>query len=211
MTTTHGDEARMAVAGLILAGGRARRMGGQDKGLVPLAGRPMVEHVLDRIRPQVDDVVISANRNRDVYARYRHRVLADIVGHYSGPLAGMLSALIAVEQPWLAVVPCDSPLLPNDLVARLLASVCAESADIAVAHDGQRLQPVVALLNRSLATSLRSYLEGGGRKIDTWYLQHRIAITDLSDHPEAFLNINTLKEHAVLEQKVLSRHAGTTD
>ncbi|AHE97252.1 molybdopterin-guanine dinucleotide biosynthesis protein A [Thioalkalivibrio paradoxus ARh 1] len=187
---------------MILAGGQARRMGGLDKGLVPLAGRPMVEHVLDRIRPQVDEVLISANRNQDVYAGYGHRVIADVVGDYSGPLAGMLSALLVVKHAWLAVVPCDSPLLPNDLVERLLASVVAESAELAVAHDGERLQPVVALLHRSLSVPLRAFLEGGGRKIDRWYRQHRMVTTDLSDHPEAFANVNTPEDLAVLERQV---------
>ena len=197
--------AREPVAGLILAGGRARRMGGQDKGLTPLAGKPMIEHVLKRIRPQVDDVVISANRNAERYAGYGHRVIGDVLGDYSGPLAGMLSALLAVRQPWLAVVPCDSPLLPDDLVERLLRSAVAESAELAVAHDGTRLQPVFALLHRSLLSPLRDFLEGGGRKVDTWYAQHRMATTDLSDHPEAFSNINTPEDHAALELQILGK------
>ena len=191
------------VDGLILAGGRARRMGGQDKGLVPFAGRLLVEHVLVRLRPQVEEVMISANRNAELYARYGHRVLPDVLGDYPGPLAGMLSGLVAVRQPWLAVVPCDSPLLPEDLVERLLRSALAESAELAVAHDGKRLQPVFALLHHSLLVPLRAYLEAGGHKVEAWYAQHRMATTDLSDHPEAFSNINTPQEHALLEQEIL--------
>ncbi|TVP87184.1 MAG: molybdenum cofactor guanylyltransferase [Thioalkalivibrio sp.] len=205
MTVQHGGQVREPVAGLILAGGRARRMGGQDKGLVPLARRAMIEHVLDRIRPQVDEVVISANRNQDVYARYGHRVIEDVLDDYSGPLAGMLSALLVVRQPWLAVVPCDSPLLPGELVERLLSSALAGSAELAVAHDGERLQPVIALLHHSLLTPLRAFVQGGGRKIDTWYAQHRMVTTDLSDHPEAFVNINTPEDHAALERQVLAQ------
>ncbi|MFO8004420.1 molybdenum cofactor guanylyltransferase MobA [Thioalkalivibrio sp.] len=193
-----------AVAGLILAGGRARRMGGEDKGLISLAGRPMVEHVLERIRPQVDDVLINANRNAERYGSYGHRVVADVIGDYSGPLAGMLTAMMAVQQPWLAVVPCDSPLLPTDLVDRLCRSVLAESAEIAVAHDGRRLQPVIALLSCSLLPDLRAFVDQGGRKIDTWYMQHRMVATDLSDHPEAFVNVNTPDERLELEQRVLA-------
>lgn len=195
---------RDAVAGLILAGGRARRMGGEDKGLISLAGRPMVEHVLERIRPQVDDVLINANRNAERYGRYGHRVIPDVIGDYSGPLAGMLTAMMVVRQPWLAVVPCDSPLLPHDLVDRLYQSVLAESAEIAVAHDGHRLQPVIALLSCALLPHLRAFLEQGGRKIDSWYEQHRMVATDLSDHPEAFVNVNTPEERLELERRVLT-------
>lgn len=204
MSAQQNDRRQHAVAGLILAGGRARRMGGEDKGLIALAGRPMVEHVLERFEPQVDEVLINANRNSEHYGRYGHRVVADVIGDYSGPLAGMLTAMLTVDQPWLAVVPCDSPLLPTDLVERLFRSVQAESADIAVAHDGHRLQPVIALLNCSLRPDLRTFLDHGGRKIDTWYAQHRMVATDLSDHPEAFVNINTPDEREALEQRVMT-------
>jgi molybdenum cofactor guanylyltransferase len=202
MNRSHREPERERVAGLVLAGGLARRMGGQDKGLVPLAGRPMVAHVLERLRPQVDEVLISANRNRDRYAGFGHRVVEDLVRGYPGPLAGMLSALHSTTQPWLAVVPCDSPLLPGDLVERLLRSALRESAELAVAHDGVRLQNLFALLHRSLLAPLRAYLEGGGRKVDTWYAQHRLVIADLSDHPEAFVNVNTPEDHAALETQV---------
>lgn len=204
MNADQGGDARSAIAGLILAGGRARRMGGEDKGLIRLAGRPMVEHVLERFGPQVGEVVINANRNAEQYGRYGHRVIPDVIDDFPGPLAGMLSAMEAVRQPWLAVVPCDSPLLPRDLVQRLFASALAESADIAVAHDGERLQPVVALLRCSLLPQLRAFVEQGGRKIDTWYAQHRMVATDLSDHPEAFVNVNTPEERAALEQRVMA-------
>lgn len=164
----------------------------------------MVEHVLKRLRPQVGEVLISANRNAERYACYGHRVIADVLGDYSGPLAGMLSALVAVRQPWLAVVPCDSPLLPDDLVDRLFQSALAQSAELAVAHDGQRLQPVFALLHRSLLTPLQTYLESGGHKVDAWYAERRMATTDLSDHPEAFRNVNTPEEHAALEEEIFA-------
>ncbi len=204
MSAQSNDTMRPAVAGLILAGGRARRMGGKDKGLIALAGRPMVEHVLERFGPQVDEVLINANRNSEHYGRYGHRVVADVVGDYSGPLAGMLTAMLTVDQPWLAVVPCDSPLLPRDLVERLFQSIQAESADIAVAHDGNRLQPVIALLKCSLLPDLRAFVDQGGRKIDSWYAQHRMVTTDLSDHPEAFVNVNTPDDRLELEQRVMA-------
>ncbi|MBS0002722.1 MAG: molybdenum cofactor guanylyltransferase [Thioalkalivibrio sp.] len=201
MTARHRATREVDVAGLVLAGGRARRMGGEDKGLIPLAGRPMVEHVLERIRPQVDEIVISANRNRRLYARYGHPVIEDREGGYPGPLAGILSGLLATHQPWLAVVPCDSPFLPEDLVDRLLRSALAASAELAVVHDGSRLQPLFALIHRSLLTDLRAFVAAGGRKVDTWCAQQRMATTDLSDQPAAFLNINTPEDRAALESQ----------
>lgn len=190
------------MAGLVLAGGRARRMGGEDKGLISLAGRPMVEHVLEHIRPQVDEIVISANRNRQLYARYGYRVIEDLEGGYPGPLAGILSGLLATHQPWLAVVPCDSPFLPDDLVDRLLRSALAESAELAVVHDGSRLQPLFALIHRSLLTGLGAFVAAGGRKVETWCTEQRMATTDLSDQPAAFLNINTPEDRAALECQI---------
>lgn len=200
MTTLYGMPRDTGVAGVVLAGGRARRMGGQDKGLIPLAGRPMVEHVLERIRPQVDEVLISANRNRPLYAHYGHRVIEDLEGGYCGPLAGILAALAVVREPWLAVVPCDSPLVPEDLVDRLLRSATAESAELAVVHDGFRVQPLFALIHRSRLTHLRAFIDSGGRKVDTWCAQQRMATADLSDHPEAFLNINTPEDLAAMKR-----------
>lgn len=193
------------IAGLILAGGRARRMQGQDKGLIPFAGRPLIEHVLDRIRPQVDQILISANRNLEQYAEYGHTVITDVIGDYCGPLAGIHSALPTLQQSWLAVVPCDSPLLPTDLVYRLFHSAQSMNAPLAVAHDGQRMQPVMALLHQSLLGSLHTYLEGGGRRMDTWFIQQQAVITDLSDRPEAFRNINSPQDLLQLELWLASR------
>jgi len=177
-------------------------MGGEDKGLIPLAGQPMIEHVLARFRPQVDELLINANRNQERYGRYGHRVVGDTLADYQGPLAGILTAMRAVAHPWLAVVPCDGPLLPVDLVRRLLHTAQAEQAEIAVAHDGKRMQPVVALLRCALQDSLQDFLDQEGRKIDTWYAQHALAIVDLSDCPEAFTNVNTPEERAALERAV---------
>lgn len=201
--------AHLPVTGLILAGGRARRMGGQDKGLIPFAGRPLIEHALDRLRPQVDRVLISANRNADQYARYGARVIADAIGDFAGPLAGILSAMQVMEQPWLAVIPCDAPLLPDDLVHRLLASANAASAPIAVAHDGQRPQFVVALLHCSLLPQLRNYLESGEHRVETWCRQNSMAVSDFSDRPEAFHNINSPEDLAALEQQLRARGPGS--
>lgn len=190
------------IAGVILAGGRARRMGGQDKGLLPFMGQPMVEHVLRRLRPQVGRVVINANRHQDHYQRYGCWVVPDAVGDYAGPLAGMYTAMLAVTEPWLVTVPCDSPQLPSDLVQRLWAQAEYSECPLVVAHDGQRIQPVVALMRRDLLADLRQFLDEGGRKIDVWYARHPWVSVDFSTTPEAFANINTPQERADLEERL---------
>ena len=212
MTSTpplHAKHDHPAITAVILAGGRARRMGGEDKGLVAIAGRTMVEHILAALRPQVDAIIINANRNLERYeALAAGPVVADEVGDFAGPLAGMLSAMTAARTPLILTVPCDSPIVCTDLAARLLASLrtalpSGDSAELAVAHDGTRLQPVFALLDRSLEQSLRDYMASGERKIDRWYEQHRMVRADLSDQPDTFLNINTPAERDDLEQRLL--------
>lgn len=175
-------------------------MGGSDKGLLTLDGTPMIEHVLRVLRPQVSDVLISANRNRSRYAAFGCRVISDSESGYLGPLAGMLSGMFAASTPWLVSVPCDSPLLPADLVSRLHAALTAAGARLAVAHDGQRLQPVFALLDVALRDHLQAFLAAGERKIDRWYLQHACVEVDFSDAPDAFRNVNTPQEQHALEK-----------
>ncbi|MBI2992637.1 MAG: molybdenum cofactor guanylyltransferase [Gammaproteobacteria bacterium] len=187
------------MTGVILAGGEARRMGGGDKGLVPLAGRPMIEYVLDVLRPQVSGVLINANRNLETYARLGCPVIADEFPGFNGPLAGMASALRAVRTPYLATVPCDSPFVPADLVARLAAALEQAGADICVAHNGERMQPVFSLMRSNLIDSLLLFLKRGGRKIDQWHAGHRTAIADFSDKPETFMNVNTPDELRSIE------------
>jgi molybdopterin-guanine dinucleotide biosynthesis protein A len=174
-------------------------MGGNDKGLLALNGVPMVEHVLRVLRPQVSDVLISANRNESRYAAFGCRVLGDSESGYLGPLAGMLSGMLAASTPWLVSVPCDSPLLPGDLVARLHAGLATAGARVAVAHDGDRLQPVFALLDVTLRDDLQAFLAAGERKIDRWYAKHACAEVDFSDAPEAFRNVNTPEDKQALE------------
>jgi molybdenum cofactor guanylyltransferase len=175
-------------------------MGGNDKGLVPLDGKPLVEHVITSIAPQVEHLLINANRNITDYQRYGYPVIRDELSGYQGPLAGIYSALEQITTPELITVPCDGPSLPSDLVSRLADARDAESAEIAVAHDGHRLQPVYALIPKKLRQSLKAYLEGGDRKIDLWYAQHNMAKADFSDIPETFLNINTPEERREFEQ-----------
>jgi molybdopterin-guanine dinucleotide biosynthesis protein A len=194
----------LPVTGLVLAGGLGRRMGGEDKGLVQLAGRPMVEHVLAALEPQVACVLINANRNQALYARYGHPVIEDTLGGFLGPLAGVLSAMERLETEFLVTVPCDAPLIAPDLVARLQAACLAQDADLAVATDGQRQQPVFLLLRARSRPALRDYLAGGGRKIDAWFGQLRVAEADFSDEPETFVNVNDPDERARIESQLLS-------
>ena len=187
--------ARDDITGLILAGGRGQRLGGVDKGLQPWRGLPLVDHALARLAPQVGAVMISANRNAPAYASRVARVLADDSGDFPGPLAGILAGLRAASTPWLAVVPCDSPQLPSDLVQRLaqgLGDACG-----AVVQRGERLEPVCCLLSTALAEDLARHLAEGGRKVEAWVARHAATVRfDRADDAAAFANINTPGELA---------------
>lgn len=187
---------QIALTGIILAGGRARRMGGIDKGLFELNGRPMVEWIIERLSPQVDSIIINANRNHEHYGRYGYPVVADDYGDFEGPLAGFAAVMPYAAGGALITVPCDSPSPPPDLAQRLVTALARQGADLAVAHDGDRLQPVHALLPASLLGSLRAYLAGGDRRVDLWYSRHKMATADFSDCREAFLNLNRPEDMA---------------
>ncbi|HEY8555384.1 MAG TPA: molybdenum cofactor guanylyltransferase MobA [Burkholderiales bacterium] len=191
-----------SVTGVILAGGRGSRMGGEDKGWVLVNGRPMVEHVIERLRPQVDAIIISANRNQARYAALGYPVVTDALTGYQGPLAGIAAALAVARTPLLVSVPCDSPLIGTDLVARLAEALARHDADIAYAHDGTRAHPVFLLLKRALAPSLHAFLEAGERKIDRWFERHRAVAADFSDCPEAFMNVNDPEEQRAVEARL---------
>ncbi len=184
------------ITAVILAGGRGSRFGGQDKGLQLLAGRPLVAHVLERIAPQVDEVLINANRNLDAYRRFGPRVIADATEGFPGPLAGLQRALDESIRPWVVTAPCDVPFLPRDLVARLLQANMANDTDIAVATTGGRTQPVFSLCARSLLPSLNAFLAAGGRKVDAWHASLRATHVPFDDDPSAFENINTAADLA---------------
>ncbi len=183
------------ITAVILAGGRGSRLGGQDKGLLGLNGKPLIEHILDAITPQVKTVIISANRNHQVYAGYGYPVVSDDMTDFQGPLAGFAAALSACNTDYIMTLPCDGPSVPADLAARLSKAIIDNEAELAVAHDGQRMQPVYALIPRSLLDSLLAFLDAGDRKIDLWYAQHKVALADFSDVLESFFNINTEKDH----------------
>jgi molybdopterin-guanine dinucleotide biosynthesis protein A len=189
------------VTGLILAGGQGRRMGGVDKGLQPLRGRPMVAWVLDRLAPQVTEVIVNANQNQAEYARLGCRVVGDEIGGFAGPLAGLQAGLKANVHPFLVTVPCDSPFLPRDLVKRLHAALIANHADLAVARTGNQPHPVFSLVRESLAGHLTKFLEAGGRKIDAWYASLKVVEVPFDDQPDAFSNINTPEDLADHERR----------
>lgn len=179
------------ITGLILAGGRATRMGGADKGLVAIGGKPMVQHVIDRLRPQVGGLIISANRNRDQYARLAARVVADEHGAHeahAGPLAGMLAGLRAATVGWVACVPCDAPRMPVDLVVRLAGGLDDASAAVARTVDG--VQPVFCLLSTRLAADLARKLRAGENKTEAWLRSVDAVVVDFED-PSAFANVNS--------------------
>ncbi len=193
---------RADTTGVILAGGRATRMGGHDKGLVPLAGLFMVQHVIRALQPQVADIIINANRNPAEYARHGYRVLPDLLEGYCGPLSGIATGLRAARTRYVLTAPCDSPFVPDTLAERLHRALSNEDADIGIAHDGERLQPVFALIRCSLLDSLLAYLRAGERKVEPWYRQHPHALCDFSDTPEAFININTPVDIAAAEERL---------
>lgn len=182
------------ITGVILAGGQGRRMGGVDKGLRELRGKPMIEWVLERFTPQVDEVLINANQNLDAYARFGHRVITDEISGYAGPLAGLQCALSAARHSLVATAPCDSPFLPDDLVMRLDTALQARQAQIAVARTGNQPHPVFCLCRRDVLPHLTQFLAGGGRKIDAWYATLRVTEVAFDDEADAFSNINTLEE-----------------
>ena len=180
-------------------------MGGVDKGLVPIHGRPMIAWVIDALRPQVSDVLINANRNHDRYGEFACPVIDDGDSEFRGPLAGMVSAMQAARTPYIAVVPCDSPLIGGELVARLYAAAASSGSPIAAAHDGERLQPVFALLRCDLLEDLAGYLDDGERKIDRWYDRHGYVTVDFSDVAETFANINAPDDKRALEAALTQR------
>jgi molybdopterin-guanine dinucleotide biosynthesis protein A len=184
------------VTGVVLAGGQGRRMGGVDKGLVDLAGAPMVAHVLARLAPQVGDVLINANQNLDRYGAFGQPVVEDAVGGFAGPLAGLHAGLTRASGELVVTVPCDSPFLPLDLVHRLRAALDRESAQLAVAKTFDQPHPVFALVRRDVLPNLAAFLAAGGRKIDAWYAALRVVEVAFDDEADAFRNINTADELA---------------
>ncbi len=188
------------ITALILAGGRGSRMGSVDKGLQVFQHQPMVTHVIERLAPQADEIIINANRSLDEYAAYGHRVIPDAIDGFAGPLAGLQVGMLHATHPLIVTAPCDSPFLPLDLVARLYDALEKENADLAVAKTFDQAHPVFCLVKRDQEPHLRAFLETGQRKIDKWYATLKVVEVPFDDEEAAFANINTVDELRALEK-----------
>lgn len=194
------------ITGLILAGGRGARMGHVDKGLQLFRGKPLAVHVMERLAGQTNALAINANRHQSDYAAFNLPIWPDLLPDFPGPLAGLHSGLTHCATDYLAAVPCDSPLLPPDLVARLAAALIEQQADAAIAvtgcvdQAGFQRHPVFCLLRKTLLPSLTGYLQQDGRKMERWFAGIRTAEVRFDDEA-AFSNINTLQELRQLESE----------
>jgi len=195
------DEVSTEVTGLILAGGMARRMSGRDKGLIPFHGVAIARRIALQLDSQCGSICINANRNSTEYEKFGFAVFPDQLPDYQGPLSGMLTGLNHIATPWMITTPCDGPFVAADYVSRMKNAVNSSGHCIAVASCENRLQPVYAMINRSLKQSLELFLESGERKIDKWYQQHDYSVVDFSDSPEMFENINTPEQLQDLEKE----------
>ncbi len=189
------------VTGVILAGGLARRMNNQDKGLINYKGRPMVSYAIAALASVTDQTLINANRNREQYLAFGLPVVADQTDGFDGPLAGVLAAMIHTDADVLVVMPCDSPLMKGEHLQKLLATRAEHDADVVIAFDGERLHPVFLAIKTALKASLQNYLGSGERKVDRWLEQQKMVTADFSDEPEIFININTMEDLSELEDK----------
>lgn len=179
----------MQVCGVILAGGRATRMGGRDKGLLMLNGQPLWKHVFSRLAPQVGQLVISANRHLDIYQRSGLRIVSDSLPDFPGPLAGMLSVMQCVDSEWFMFCACDTPMIPHDIAQQLWQA--RGNAPAVWVNDGERDHPTLALVNRSLIPALAAYLESGERRVMAFLRQHGGSALMISGKQECFANVNT--------------------
>lgn len=190
----------MSITGIVLAGGKGRRMGGADKGLVKFLGKPLVAHVIQRLEPQVSEILISANREIESYSGFGYPVVPDEIEGFAGPLAGLHKGLLLARHPYIITVPCDTPLLPMSLVHRLMRGLLDRDADVAIAKTGLQPHPVFCLCRKALLPHLEDFLQGGGRKFEEWYSSLEAVEVLFDDTPQAFININTREELQCLEQ-----------
>ncbi|MCG6871915.1 MAG: molybdenum cofactor guanylyltransferase [Gammaproteobacteria bacterium] len=193
---------KQGTTGIILAGGRASRMGGTDKGLVPLARQPMIAHVIAALQPQVATILINANRNADRYGTLGFPVVPDQFRNFAGPLAGMASGMRSASTPYVLVAPCDSPLIGHELGPRMHRRLVEADASVCVASDGARTQPVFLFMRRDLVEDMVAFLESGERKIDKWFARHPVAVAEFADHPEWFQNANSPAELQEIERQM---------
>jgi molybdenum cofactor guanylyltransferase len=190
------------ISAIILSGGRATRMGGIEKGLALLHNKPLIQHVIERLSPQADEILINANRELEQYQGFNSPILSDENPEYIGPLAGFSLGLQHCKHDYLLTVPCDSPLLPIDLTERLLSALVTQSTDIAVASSAGNTHPVFSLCRKSVLPSLTSFINEGGRKVSAWQKSLAYIEVDFNDCDDAFINLNTLEDLASLELKL---------
>ncbi len=196
----------MAISCVILAGGRATRMNGVDKGLVTLNDQPLVAHVIGVVAPQVDEILINANREIAQYQAFGYPVFQDITADFIGPLAGFQVGLTHAKYDFVLTVPCDAPTLPENLVQRLLMALTQNTADIAVAKSAGNTHPVVSLCKKACLNSLTRYIESGERKVSVWQKSLKYVEVDFTDSGQAqkelFINLNTFEDVATLANKM---------
>lgn len=194
-----GQNTNCDVTVVILAGGSSRRMHGKDKGLLPLHGKPLISHVIERIAPQTEHLYINCNNNRDRYSDFGYPLLSDTLPGGLGPLAGLLGAMESSDSDYILSIPCDTPYLPTDLLARMCNNLRQNKAEVCTVSDGERTHPVILLASRQLKNGLHEYIHSGGRKVLDWYKRQNHCITDFSDQPDAFANINTPEQLQMAE------------
>lgn len=184
---------------LILAGGKANRLGGVDKGLIEFHGRPLISTTIHCLGRQIGQISISANRSLDQYQQFGLEVIRDELPDYPGPLAGICAAMKRCDEPYLLVVPCDTPFIPDDLAIRLYYGLARSGADIALAHDGKQAHYLHAMLSIRLLPDLEAELAAGKLSVQRWYQNHRVLEVDFSDKPNGFINVNTADDLAKAE------------
>lgn len=190
------------VTGVVLAGGQAKRMNNKDKGLILINGKPLIKYVLDTLEPQVNKILINANRNLDQYSVYGYPVIADQDSGYLGPLSGMLTALKQATTDYIFVVPCDTPLLPGNIVSLFTHDIEHDPLRPRVAHDAKRIQPLFALLHKSLIENLTQFIGRGERKAEIWILNQNPIIVNFADQSDCFVNINQTEDISKIEKKL---------
>lgn len=190
------------ITAVILAGGRGSRVGGRDKGLIPLNERPLISYVIERLKPQAEQLLININRHDEDYTGLGYPTFKDTLNDFQGPLAGLHQALRVAKTPWVVTAPCDTPFIPDDLVTRLAQALAKSNARLAIAHDGKREQPLLGLFSTTLLASLESYLNQGQRKAIAWQESEGVITVDFSDEAAAFINLNTPDELAAAETKL---------
>jgi len=188
------------ITAVILAGGRATRMDGQDKGLLELNNKALIQHVIERIAPQTHTILISANRNLSGYQKLGYPVVSDEKQGYLGPLAGISAAMQQCTTNYLLVVPCDTPFLPDNLATLMLRQLQQDNADVCLAHDGQRLQQLIALISCTLKSRLNQSIASGHLKVERWMLEQKHTTAQFTE-TDRFLNINS-RDELVLAEKL---------